>query len=321
MNRKNVKVGILLLALLGIILLALGSAFTSATLPQADQNAQVSTTLQTVTPAPSAIPEPTETPATPPAQPATDASASAFALMLSELPIDNSPSRHTGYQRDYFMAWIDADSDGCNTRAEVLVLQSQSATSSRGRCTITTGAWYSPFDNQSFTLASDVDIDHLVPLKEAWISGAHAWDSSTRIQFGNDLGYAASLIAVSSTSNSSKSDSDPSEWLPPHRDYHCDYVASWVGVKWRWNLTVDEVEKMTLSTVLNGCTDISIQIPERAIVVIGAPPQAPVSDGVLDPDYGTCAIARANGAGPYISGVDPEYGWYIDRDKDGMVCE
>jgi hypothetical protein len=321
MNRSRVKVGVLLLAFLSIVLIAVGSAFSSATLPPADQDAPQSTTLQTLTPAASATPEPTETTENALAQPAADASATAFASLLAELPVDNAPARHTGYQRDYFMAWIDADSDGCNTRAEVLVLQSQSATSSRGRCTITTGAWYSPFDNQSFTLASDVDIDHLVPLKEAWISGAHAWDSSTRIQFGNDLGYAASLIAVSSTSNSSKSDSDPSEWLPPHRDYHCDYVASWVGVKWRWNLTVDDVEKMTLSSVLNGCTNISIQIPERAIVVIGGAPPAPVSDGVLDPDYGTCAIARANGAGPYISGVDPEYEWYTDRDKDGMVCE
>ena len=321
MNRSRVKVGVLLLAFLSIVLIAVGSAFSSATLPPADQDAPQSTALQTLTPAASATPEPTETTENALAQPAADASATAFASLLAELPVDNAPARHTGYQRDYFMAWIDADSDGCNTRAEVLVMQSQSATSSRGRCTITTGAWYSPFDNQSFTLASDVDIDHLVPLKEAWISGAHDWDSSTRIQFGNDLGYAASLIAVSSTSNSSKSDSDPSEWLPPHRDYHCDYVASWVGVKWRWNLTVDDVEKMTLSSVLNGCTDISIQIPERAIVVIVGAPPAPVSDGVLDTDYGTCAIARANGAGPYISGVDPEYEWYTDRDKDGMVCE
>lgn len=321
MNRTSVKAGILLISLLSIVLIAVGAAFSSATLPQVDQNAPQSTALQTLTPAPSATPEPSESAEDTPAPPAADTSASAFALMLAELPVDNSPARHTGYQRDYFMAWIDADSDGCNTRAEVLVLQTLTATSSRGKCTITTGTWYSPFDNQSFTLASDVDIDHLVPLKEAWISGAHAWDSSTRIQFGNDLGYAASLIAVSSTSNSSKSDSDPSEWLPPHRDYHCNYAASWVGVKWRWNLTVDDVEKMTLSTLLNSCTNITITAPERAIVVIGAPPQAPVSDGVVDPDYGTCAIAQANGAGPYIQGVDPEYEWYTDRDKDGMVCE
>lgn len=321
MKRTSVKIGIALLALFSIILIAVGSAMSSSDPPHAQQKAPNLEAVQTLTPTASVTPQPTDTPQNTPAQPAGNTSAAAFTSMLAELAVDNSPARHTGYQRDYFMAWIDADSDGCNTRAEVLVMQSQSATSSRGRCTITSGAWYSPFDNQSFTLASDVDIDHLVPLKEAWISGAHAWDSTSRIQFGNDLGYSASLIAVSSSSNSSKSDSDPSEWLPPHREYHCDYVASWVGVKWRWNLTVDDVEKMTLASVLNGCTNISIQIPERAIVVLGAPPADPVSDGVLDPDYGTCAVARANGAGPYISGVDPEYQWYTDRDKDGMVCE
>ncbi|NKZ06292.1 hypothetical protein HGB48_21455 [Actinomadura latina] len=41
----------------------------------------------------------------------------------------------------------------------------------------------------------------------------------------------------------------------------------------------------------------------------------------LDPRFDTCAQANAAGYGPYYQGVDPEYGWYQDRDHDGIDCE
>ena len=272
---------------------------------------------------------PTETATATPDIPATQTAqlgttgATSFLSLLDQLATDDSPGTHTGYNRDYFNAWVDADGDGCNTRAEVLIMESHSAVTTRGRCTVSTGQWVSAYDGATLTDASDLDIDHFVPLNEAWGSGAYGWDSATRVSFGNDLGYEASLLAVTASSNRSKSDQDPAQWMPTNHSYFCDYAATWVAVKWRWSLTVDSLERLTLQSVLNGCSTVSITVPDKAVVTAGtvSEPVAPVSDGVLDPNYGTCSVAQANGAGPYYQGVDPEYAWYRDRDKDGIVCE
>ncbi|MEY4532283.1 MAG: hypothetical protein RI926_52 [Actinomycetota bacterium] len=279
--------------------------------------------------APIDIAVPTETPTPSATAPATQSTqlgtqgAVTFLQLLEQLPTDEAPGSHSGYDRDYFNAWIDADGDGCNTRAEVLMMESLSAVTTRGTCTVSSGQWVSAYDSVTLTDAGDLDIDHFVPLNEAWGSGAYAWDSATRVSFGNDLGYDASLVAVTASSNRSKSDQDPAQWMPVNHSYFCDYVATWVAVKWRWSLSVDSLERLTLQSVLNGCSAVTISLPEKAVVTAGvvSAPVAPVSDGVLDPNYGTCYAAQANGAGPYYQGVDPEYAWYRDRDKDGVVCE
>lgn len=273
---------------------------------------------------------PTPTP-TPTATSAATGDALTFVAMLAELPADDSPDAHTGYERDLFNAWIDANGDGCDTRAEVLKTESLPGVpvTKRNTCTIETGSWYSAYDAVWFTDAGDVDIDHFVPLKEAWVSGAWQWKPQTRVAFGNDLGYAASLIAVSASSNRSKSDQDPAEWLPANTDYYCDYAATWVAVKWRWNLSVDAPERSALGNLLSGCSTLTVVVPERASIAIdpnaisGTPANGGngSGDGVVDQDFGTCKNAKANGYGPYIRGVDPEYNFYRDGDGDGMVCE
>lgn len=252
-----------------------------------------------------------------------------FVALLSELTVDDNPDAHTGYNRELFNAWTDANGDGCDTRAEVLKAESAGATTAHGSCTIDTGSWYSAYDGTWFTDAGEVDVDHFVPLKEAWVSGAWQWTSSTRVGFGNDLGYAASLLAVSASSNRSKSDQDPAQWLPVNKDFYCDYAATWVAVKWRWNLTVDTRERDTITRLLSSCSALAVAVPDRAAVQINpnaVDGAAPVGgggsgDGIIDPDFGTCSMAQANGYGPYIRGVDPEYDFYRDGDSDGTVCE
>ena len=263
------------------------------------------------------------------ARPNATGDALTFVALLSELPVDDNPSAHTGYKRDLFNAWTDANGDGCDTRAEVLKAESVSATTAHGSCTIDTGSWYSAYDGTWFTSASEVDIDHFVPLKEAWVSGAWQWTSATRVGFGNDLGYAASLLAVSASSNRSKSDQDPAQWLPNNADFFCDYAATWVAVKWRWNLTVDTRERDTITRLLSSCSTLTVVVPDRANVAINPSAVdgvAPVGgggsgDGVVDTNFGTCKVAKANGYGPYLRGVDPEYDFYRDGDNDGTVCE
>jgi len=128
----------------------------------------------------------------------------------------------------------------------VLIAESVTPVTVGGGCSLSGGEWVSAFDGVRTTDPSTFDVDHFVPLKEAWDSGAHAWDNTRRERFANDLDYAGSLIAVSASSNRSKGASDPAEWLPPNASYHCQYVITWVEVKLRWQLSADAAEVAAL---------------------------------------------------------------------------
>lgn len=171
-------------------------------------------------------------------------------------PLDGlriEPEHIGGYDRDLFRHWIDADRDGCDTRREVLIAESTTPVQVGTGCSIVGGTWFSAYDGVTTTDASTFDIDHMIPLKEAWDSGAHAWTNDRRQAFANDLALAESLIAVSASSNRSKSDRDPAEWMPTRTAYHCTYVVSWITVKKAWDLSVDEAEHRKLQQVLATC--------------------------------------------------------------------
>jgi uncharacterized membrane protein YhaH (DUF805 family) len=185
------------------------------------------------------------------APPAGASPAGGLEALLSRLRVE--PEVQAGYDRDLFRHWVDADGDGCDSRREVLIAESTTPVSVGSGCSLSGGTWYSAFDGVTTTDASSFDIDHFVPLKEAWDSGAHAWDSGTRQRFANDLEFAGSLIAVSASSNRSKGASDPSEWLPPNRSYRCVYLVTWVEVKLRWNLSADPGEIAAIRSAGSGC--------------------------------------------------------------------
>lgn len=235
-------------------------------------------------------------------------------------------SGSSSYERDFFQHWIDADGDGCDTRDEVLQQESKTKID----CGLAGGSWISAYDGFKTSDASSLDIDHFIPLKEAWESGASGWDSDTRKRFANDLDYSVSLIAVSASSNRSKSDRDPSAWLPPSKSFTCQYVGMWIAVKYRWGLTIDSSEKKVLASKLSSCGSKSkVAMPAKAKIVKGAAPTAAPTpstpsngSGAVDPKFASCAEAKRNGyTSSYTRGVDPEYDWYQDRDGDGVVCE
>jgi hypothetical protein len=97
-----------------------------------------------------------------------------------------------------------------------------------------------------------VDIDHVVPLAEAWRSGAGAWTASVRQAFANDLDYPQ-LIAVTDNVNQSKGDQDPSAWQPPEWAYWCAYAQMWIRVKYVWGLRLQDAEKSALQGMLGAC--------------------------------------------------------------------
>ena len=125
--------------------------------------------------------------------------------MLATLTV--APENTSTYDRSYFQHWTDDNRNGCDTRAEVLIAESTVPTG--GGCPVNTGSWFSYFDGVVWTNASDVDIDHMVALSEAWDSGAQNWTAAERRDFANDLAWGPSLGAVTDNVNASKSDRDP----------------------------------------------------------------------------------------------------------------
>jgi len=187
--------------------------------------------------------------------------------LLSKLTV-KSETGNSSYSRTYFKHWIDANRDCQNTRAEVLIAESKVTpryTTSR-HCTVATGKWYSYYDGATWTKASDVDIDHMVPLKEAWGSGARLWSVNKRTRYANDLSFPASLVAVTDNVNQSKGDKDPAEWLPSRTAARCTYAIQWVQVKYRWRLSINPAERSRLSSILSGsCGSRTTPLPARAI--------------------------------------------------------
>jgi Protein of unknown function (DUF1524) len=157
----------------------------------------------------------------------------------------------SGYSRTLFPHWI-IISGTCDTRETVLQRDGTNVTVD-GSCHPTSGRWYSPYDGATWTDPADVDIDHVVPLAEAWRSGADAWTTSRRQSFANDLSDPQ-LIAVTDNVNQAKGDQDPSTWQPPRAAYRCTYAKMWIRSKYRWSLTLQPAEKTALRGMLGTCT-------------------------------------------------------------------
>lgn len=169
--------------------------------------------------------------------------------------LDTAPERRAGYDREKFEHWVDADGDCRDTRDEVLRSESRRRTGG-GRCDVTSGRWLSWYDRATWTDDDDVDIDHLVPLAEAWDSGARRWTDATRRRFANDLGDRRALVAVTDDVNQSKGDQDVRDWLPQFS--RCRYVRHWTVVKLRWSLRVDRAEDDRLRRLARGCRNVRV---------------------------------------------------------------
>ena len=147
--------------------------------------------------------------------------------------------KETSVSRDDWGNWIDEDNDGLNTRHEVLARESLvKPVISNNR--VISGKWYDKFTGKYFTNARDLDIDHLVPLKNAHISGASNWSKEKKNEYYNYLKNEHHLIAVSKGANRSKGDKSPVEWLPPNEEYQCEYVREWFKIKTDWGLTIED---------------------------------------------------------------------------------
>ena len=183
--------------------------------------------------------------ATPPSIPSAATAATRLAT-LTVAPETNQSS----YDRALFNHWITI-SGTCNTRETVLKRDGVGVVAG-SNCAPTSGSWYSPYDGATWTAASDVDIDHMVPLAEAWRSGAYGWTSAQRQTYANDLG-GPELWAVTDNVNQSKGDQDPTTWQPSVASFRCTYARAWIQVKYYWKLTLQSAEKSALQSMLATC--------------------------------------------------------------------
>lgn len=155
-----------------------------------------------------------------------------------------------GYSREQFPHWSTVSGE-CDTR-EVVLARDGSQVRRDSDCDATSGSWYSPYDGATWSRSSDVDIDHVVALAEAWRSGADDWTEARCEAFANDLDNSQ-LIAVTDDVNQAKGDGPPDAWKPPLRSYWCTYSRMWIGSKSAWDLTVTSAERTALHDMLATC--------------------------------------------------------------------
>lgn len=164
-----------------------------------------------------------------------------------------------GYDREEFgTAWKDVDDNSCDTRNDILARDLENEEFSAGEtCEIASGTLDDPYTGDEIDFergenSGDVQIDHIVALKNAWMTGAYAWDQEQREQVAND---PLNLVASDGPANMGKGADDASAWLPENSGYHCEYIASQVAVKLKYELWVTQPEHDAMADVLTACPD------------------------------------------------------------------
>lgn len=159
----------------------------------------------------------------------------------------------------HFGRWInDPTDDTCmNTRARVLVRDNVGDLTFRNgkQCIVDTGLWNDPYAGKQVTTSKEIQIDHMVPLKNAYMSGAWQWDYKTRCLYANYTGFKDHLVSSDAHENMSKGDRAPDKYIPPNLAYRCTYLKNWLAVKliWGLNMTPNEVQAIHQTVVNYNC--------------------------------------------------------------------
>ena len=308
---------------------------TTPVIPQPEQTAPPM--------APTAISVPTVAAPSVPTHPTTSPTPTPTAIETSEMnilrvTIAEVPANLPDYDRHDWKHWTDADGDCQDARNEVLVAESQTAVSYRTdrRCRVSAGEWLAPYTSTVVTNPSRLDVDHMVPLRNAHLSGASNWSAEQREQYANHLEDPQHLIAVTASANRSKGASGPEDWKPDDRSYWCRYAIDWITIKDRWDLTATVAEFTALEDMLATCDvpyqlGIAVGMEKPDLPSFGGttprPTPTPVGDSPAG-QYNSCDAAQAAGEtlvqGSQGSGKGfPK--WMVpsarDGDGDGVVCE
>lgn len=153
------------------------------------------------------------------------------------------------YKRSDWPHWKDLDGDCQHARMETLIRDSRvSVTFKTNRnCKVLAGEWLCPYTGVTYYKASDIDIDHMVPLANAHRSGAENWTREQKKTFAND---PENLFSVDDSTNQSKSDQGPEEWKPPLKSYWAEYARHWIYIKEKYGLSYAPGEMEALGKML-----------------------------------------------------------------------
>jgi hypothetical protein len=257
-----------------------------------------------------------------------------------ELAISEISSSIPEYDRDDWNHWIDENGDCQNTRHEVLIEESFETVTytSDTYCSVSTGKWYGNYTGKYYYNASELDIDHFIPLKNAHQSGGYNWSSAKKEGFSNYRLDPDNLIAVNLSANRSKGAKGPDEWKPSNTDYWCEYAYDWIRIKNYWNLTATQAEWDALVSMINTCPEgfIYADAQQEPVVELPAPTTTTTSstttttttvvssqpdnpgDSKNCGDFANYAEAKA-----WFDKYEPYYGDVarLDRDGDLIPCE
>lgn len=193
-----------------------------------------------------------------PADPASAGEAANALVLLESIPVKGRAPK-TGYSRDEFgPAWADVDRNGCDTRNDILArdLTSEAFKPGTNNCVVTAGTLADKYTGKTINFvrgqdtSSEVQIDHIVPLSDAWQKGAQQLSAEQRKELAND---PLNLMAADGPTNSAKGDKDAATWLPPNKAFRCAYVARQTAVKARYRLWVTLAEHDAIAGILKGC--------------------------------------------------------------------
>ena len=243
------------------------------------------------------------------------------------------------YDRDYFAGWLDTDGDCVNTRHEVLQIEAYEHSMNAAGCAVAAGEWFDPYTNRTFTNPRDLDVDHVVALADAWVSGAWRWADELLDRFSNDLG---NLNAIAAGENRSKSAKGPSAYSPTAPAGRCDYLVQYATVKIDWQLTITPQDFAVVADGLAGCevgelpespsppTAGTSPTPPPASPPPASPPPAATDTDDCHPAYEPCLpnlpgdalncgdLSRDQRPVTVLQpGTDP---YRFDRDGDGRGC-
>ena len=276
---------------------------------------------------PMPTPTPTTTATTVPSTPAPTMATNTLVITVAEIPA-NIPE----YSRSEWKHWVDEDGDCQDARQEVLIAESLvSVTFETDRqCRVETGRWFGAFTSVYVEDPSDLDIDHLVPLKNAHLSGAWRWDADMRQEYANYLEEEDHLIAVTAGANRSKGAKGPEEWGPPDLDYWCQYATDWAEIKERWELTMTPVESEIVMDMMGTCENPP-EYEVETLDYLGAVSVTGEDKQTAEPEsqvYGSCEEAAAAGEERVQGSSGGGEGFpkamvprARDGDGDGLVCE
>jgi len=260
-----------------------------------------------------------------------------------QLVISEISSSIPQYNRDDWNHWTDENGDCQNTRHEVLIEESFETVTytSDTYCSVSTGKWYGNYTGQYYYNASELDIDHFIPLKNAHQSGGYDWSSAKKEEFANYRLDPDNLIAVNLSANRSKGAKGPDEWKPSNTEYWCEYAFDWIRIKDYWNLTATQTEWDALVLMIETCpAGFAYTDAEEEPVVELPTPTTTTSSTTTTSTSTTTTLASSQPDNPgdtkncgdfanyseAKSWFDTYYEYYgdvanLDGDNDGEPCE